>query len=244
MNTTVSVILNGFRRNHTLREQVLSISNQSYSINSLMYWQNTANDTRYDLSSLVEKKADIAISSRNYGVWSRFAFALNARTDYICIIDDDTIPGNRWIENCINTYKTNPGLLGTIGLIFKEKTYSPKRRIGWDENNTSVEKVDIVGHNWFFHRDLLSVFWRELPEIDESFLVGEDIHFSHMIQKYTNLGTWVPPHPSEDKSFWGSINALKYGTDSNATANFAVPLMNQYLMKSISRGFKLIEDEE
>ena len=62
-----------------------------------------------------------------------------------------------------------------------------------------------------------------------------------MIQKYTNFGTWVPPHPSDDKSLWGSTNALKYGTDGNATANFAVPLMNQYLQKAISNGFKLIE---
>jgi hypothetical protein len=250
MQETVTVILNGYRRNHSLREQVEAISRQSYGITSLMYWQNTLNGQNYDLSPLVETKSDIAISSRNYGVWARFAYALNARTDYVCVIDDDTIPGDRWIENCICTHKTNPGLLGTIGLVFKQGEYSPLKRYGWQtwdrekgfvEQEKQVQRVDIVGHNWFFHRDLLSVFWRELPEIHESFLVGEDIHFSHMIQKYTNLGTWVPPHPSEDKSLWGSVNGMKYGADANATANFAVPLMNEFLQKAIGKGFNLME---
>jgi len=206
-----------------------------------MYWQNTLHGVGYDLSPLFENGAEVAISNKNYGVWSRFAYSLNARADYICIIDDDTIPGNRWIENCLKTHETNPGLLGTIGLVFKENSYNPKRRIGWDQNNSTIEQADIVGHNWFFHRDLLSVFWRELPPITDTFLVGEDIHFSHMIQKYTTLKTWVPPHPTDDKSLWGSINALKYGTDGNATANFAVPMMGEFLKRSISQGFRLME---
>lgn len=163
MNEKVAIILNGFRRNHTLREQVEAIKTQSHKNCTLMYWQNTLHGVGYDLSPLFENGAEVAISNKNYGVWSRFAYSLNARADYICIIDDDTIPGNRWIENCLKTHETNPGLLGTIGLVFKENSYNPKRRIGWDQNNSTIEQADIVGHNWFFHRDLLSVFWRELP---------------------------------------------------------------------------------
>jgi hypothetical protein len=179
-------------------------------------------------------------------VWARFAHALNARTDYVCVIDDDTIPGDMWIENCLDTYETHPGLLGTIGLRFQNKSYSVRLedRIGWQTNNNTTEKVDIVGHNWFFARDLLSVMWRELPPIDHSFLVGEDIHFSHMIQKYTDFGTYVPPHPSDNKRLWGSLKAAQYGGDANATANFAVPMMHDYLTGCIDRGFKLLGDDK
>jgi cellulose synthase/poly-beta-1,6-N-acetylglucosamine synthase-like glycosyltransferase len=240
---TVSVILNGYKRNHTLREQVEAVENQTHKVDTIMYWQNTS-QLRYDLSPLVDKGHDIAVSTKNYGVWARFAYALNAKTDYVCVIDDDTIPGDRWIENCVNTYETHPGLLGTIGLIFENSNgYNVlgENRFGWDNNNTEVKKVDIVGHNWFFHRDLLSVFWRELPSVDESFLVGEDIHFSHMIQKYTDMGTWVPPHPPEDRRLWGSLKAIQYGGDANATANFAVPMMGEYLKRCVSEGFKLIK---
>ena len=73
--------------------------------------------------------------------------------------DDDTIPGKKWFENCLETIKQNEGLLGTQGLRFKSKTrYSPNICIGWDNPNIKTEKVDIVGHCWFFKREWLSTF--------------------------------------------------------------------------------------
>ena len=71
-------------------------------------------------------------------------------------------------------------------------------RFGWDVNpvcagnNTEPVEVDIVGPLGSSLEDLLSVFWRELPGKQWSMLCGEDIHFSHMIQKYADLKTYVP----------------------------------------------------
>ena len=156
---------------------------------------------------------------------ARFAYALNCRTDYVCVLDDDTIPGTRWIENCVKTYETHPGLLGGIGLWFNNKNYELEllengevAKFGWQVNNPEPVQVDIVGHSWFFARDLLSVFWREIPDNRWTMLCGEDIHFSHMLQKYTDLKTWVPPHPPKDTSMWSSLKAIQYGGDHLATA--------------------------
>tara|TARA_Y100000114_G_scaffold134868_1_gene135315 strand:+ start:710 stop:1519 length:810 start_codon:yes stop_codon:yes gene_type:complete len=248
MNESVTVILNGFKRNHTLREQVEAVSNQTKKVDTIMYWQNTSPDTQYDLNSLVEKNSHISISNTNYGVWARFAHALNAKTDYVCVIDDDTIPGDMWIENCIETYRSGyTGVLGTIGLLFQDKGYNlrgAEDRLGWHTNIEEVRQVDIVGHNWFFHRDMLSYFWRELPSIEQQMIVGEDIHFSHMLQKYsTEHATWVPPHPADNKRMWGSLKAMEYGSDQFATANQGVPLMGEYLNRCIEDGFMLLSDE-
>ena len=76
--------------------------------------------------------------------------------------------------------------------------------IGRDNPNSKTEKVDIVGHCWFFKREWLSTFWRELPPNDFSNIAGEDIHFSYTIQKYLGLETFVPPHPPNDFDLWGS----------------------------------------
>jgi hypothetical protein len=103
-------------------------------------------------------------------------------------------------------------------------------------------EVDIVGHSWFFSRDMLSVFWRELPNPNDKF-VGEDMHFSHMIQKYTDMKTYVPPHPVSDNSLWGSLKGFQYGGDGAATANFAVPMMDEYYKKIIKSGFKVINEK-
>ena len=168
MTKTVTVILNGYKRNH-LKEQVEALDNQTHPVEEIFYWQNTVDGFAYDEDTY--SNLNSALSNYNYGVWARFAYALNARTDYVCVIDDDTIPGSKWIENCVNTYETHPGLLGGIGLWFKNKNYEldllpngEVAKFGWQVNNEKPVQVDIVGHSWFFARDLLSVFWREIPD--------------------------------------------------------------------------------
>jgi|TARA_Y100000015_G_scaffold17427_1_gene16785 hypothetical protein len=248
MSKTVSVILNGYKRNH-LKEQVDAIKSQTHPVEEIFYWQNTVPGFSYDEDTYSELNS--ALSNYNYGVWARFAYALNCRTDYVCVLDDDTVPGTRWIENCVKTYETHPGLLGGIGLWFNNKNYELEllengevAKFGWQVNNPEPVQVDIVGHSWFFARDLLSVFWREIPDRRWTMLCGEDIHFSHMLQKYTDLKTWVPPHPPEDTSMWSSLKAIQYGGDHLATANTTVQTgeMAKYLSYCCDNGFKLIKD--
>ena len=76
-------------------------------------------------------------------------------------------------------------------------------------------------------------------------LCGEDIHFSHMIQKYTDLKTYVPPHPSDDTSLWSSLKAVQYGGDQHATANITLGTgeMRDYLKHCVSNGFVLYKDK-
>ena len=256
MSNSITVVLNGYKRSH-LKEQVEAIHAQSVPVKEIFYWQNTAPGFDYDQDTYSQLNS--AISNYNYGVWARFAYALNARSDYICVLDDDTIPGTKWLENCLNTHQTHPGLLGGIGLRFKDGTYAIDQlpdgkyaKFGWDNNsvwagnNIEPVEVDIVGHSWFFSRDLLTVFWRELPEDYWTLLCGEDIHFSYMVQKYTNLKTYVPPHPSNDTSMWSSLKAIQYGADQHATCyiNLSTGEMSKYLQYCIDKGFILYRDKK
>jgi hypothetical protein len=126
-------------------------------------------------------------------------------------------------------------------------------RYGWDNvnpdvygNNEEVVEVDIVGHSWFFARDLLSVMWRELPAEHWSMLCGEDIHFSYMLQKYTDLKTYVPPHPKDDTRMWSSLKAIQYGADQYATAyeTLGSGEMKKYLQHCVDNGFVLYRDRK
>ncbi len=215
MSSDITVILNGFRRGKNLNPQIKALENQTVKPSDIMLWYNNpGNIFRYNLLAIRKTKA--AVSNHNFGVWSRFFYSLNAKTKYVCIFDDDTIPGSRWLENCLNTIKKKRGLLGTIGLIFDDKKdYYKHKRYGWDNPNEKIKQVDIVGHSWFFEREFLTAFCREMPLLDVN-LCGEDIHFSYTLQKYFNLNTYVPPHPKDDKSLWGSIDGWRLGVDKNA----------------------------
>jgi hypothetical protein len=197
----ITVILNGYKRPYALAQQLEAIKSQTLQAQTVMMWQNKGSEFDFDLINSTQH----ASCNSNLGVWARFSYALNAKTPYICILDDDTIPGSKWLENCISTIQQYDGLLGTIGVRYESnEAYWPSHRIGWANPNENVEQVDIVGHSWFFRREWLSTFWRELPEIDQSVYVGEDIHFSYTLQKYLNKNTYVPPHPANDIEMWGS----------------------------------------
>ena len=122
--------------------------------------------------------------------------------------------------------------------------YVDHQRCGWPTKNESTVRVDLVGHAWFFKREWLSIFWGELPEINQSKLVGEDMHFSYTLQKYANIGTYVPPHPKNNRDMWGSIPeyAWEHGTDSNAISvnHSNMNLMGEVYRGYVNKGFKTI----
>lgn len=239
----VTVILNGYKRGKNLELQYDSVKTQTLRPKEIMLWQNKGED----FDSEITNKMVHVNSNKNFGVWARFAFALNAETEYICIFDDDTIPGKKWLENCYNTIQKHDGLLGTIGVRFLSDTsYQPIHRIGWANPNENTEQVDIVGHAWFFRREWLSTFWRELPDSNQSKIVGEDIHFSYTLQKYLNKNTYVPPHPKDNLEMWGSNPNLawKLGQDSPAISmnQNNLKIMSNTYVNYINKGFKIMKN--
>jgi glycosyltransferase involved in cell wall biosynthesis len=250
---SVTVILNGYKRGYTLEEQFEAIKNQTYKNIQIILWANVIDNKIYKFPENIVNQCNSIISNTNYGTWGRFTAALNAKTKYIAIIDDDTIPGSMWIENCLNTIKTNDGVLTARGIIFDEmfessypspQSYKP---YGWCNPNSETMRVDMGCQSWFFEKNLLRAFWAEMPEVNPM-NYGEDTHISYVAQKYFGLYTYVPPHPEDNKEMWGSnpIKALKYGEDSAALSwsNDANMGMNKYWNYVRSNGYKILADEK
>ena len=248
MSHEITAIVNIFRRGYALENQIEAIKNQSIPPKSIMIWNNGNKEidlTKYKNDSFYK----VFDCNYNSGVWSRFLISQLADTEYVCIFDDDTIPGHNWFKNCIDSMNKKEALYGTIGVIFKnEHNYDVLKRYGWDSgnngNNDISKPVDIIGHSWFFKKNWISYFTREPLKIKEYFCVGEDIHFSYMLQKYANISTLIPPHPSSDLSLFGSLpkTAWDLGCDGNSGSslmNTQNPFDNPFL-DALSNGFKIL----
>ena len=217
---SITAVLTLYKRPHTLVEQLSAIQNQSVPPENVIIWVNHVEGvTIPEIPVELNKNVIIIQSSKNFGVWARFTVGLLVNSKYVCVFDDDTIPGCDWFKNCIETMKTHRGLLGTIGLRFlRGNNYHAEPRIGWDGPNNTPQQVDIVGHAWFFEKCWLSYLWEYIPDYNEMLVSGEDVGFSYCLQKH-GINTYVPPHPIENTNLWGSMreSAYKYGTDDNAT---------------------------
>lgn len=210
----ITVILNSYRRPYNLELQVKMIREQTKKPTQIWLWVNDHEDNRgFDYSSLGIDR--VFQNDYNWKFYGRFAAALLADTKYIAIFDDDTVPGYRWFENCLTTMEAQEGILGSAGVVLDDKFYVQHRRVGWPSQNSEITQVDLVGHAWFFKRDWLQYLWREMPTTWDN---GEDIQFSYLAQKYGNIQTYCPPHPSTDKSMHGSILGNELGVDSKATS--------------------------
>tara|TARA_R110002110_G_scaffold17363_5_gene73441 strand:- start:2367 stop:3962 length:1596 start_codon:yes stop_codon:yes gene_type:complete len=211
----ITVILNSYRRPYNLKKQIDAIRNQTKPPKEIWLWVNQHPDN--ENYSYKEFNIDkIFNNDYNWKFYGRFAGALLADTEYVAIFDDDTVPGKKWFENCLDTMGETEGILGSAGIILDDKYYFRHQRCGWPTHNSERVEVDLVGHAWFFKRDWLQYLWREKPPTWDN---GEDIHFSYATQKYGGIKTYCPPHPPEDQEMHGSVMGNELGIDEKATSN-------------------------
>jgi hypothetical protein len=249
---SVTFVLNGFKRPHVLKEQYDAIKRQTFKDFDIFLWINLVDSRSLEFDQNIINDCHSIISNTDFGSWGRFSAALNAKTKYVCIIDDDTIPGSKWLENCLETMKTHRGVLSTRGVIANlghdltypaPQSYTP---IGWCNPNETVTRVDMGCHSWFIEKEWLRAFWGEMP-VTIPMRYGEDTHISYVVKKYFGFNTYVPPHPKNDVEMWGSMpeTAIRYGEEPVAismdyNANVG---MNKYWNFVRSNGYKIIAEE-
>ncbi len=228
-----------------MEEQVERILNQTLRPREIILWYNAPPKKLgiFERKQLVSFKNDKyvkkIICDYNFGIIPRFTLASCLESEYVCIFDDDTMPGERWFENCLNHVESEQALCGTIGLRYLSKTelQTEKPRMGWEGMNEKLEYVDLVGHSWFFRREWAKYFWDEDPV---SYTFGEDIHFCAMLQRH-GIRSACPPHPHSDKSLWGSVKPER-GVDKVAISCGSDKSVEfwQVVKHEIERGYKPI----
>lgn len=235
----ITVILNSYKRAQYLPEQIRAIKNQSVPVEEIMVWSNRPEEgAQYNIDDLGVK---VAYANHNFKFHARFAFGLLAKTEYVAFFDDDTIPGPKWFESCLNHSKEDV-ILGSTGVRYLGDAYDPHEKYGWNGiKSDKLEDVDLVGHSWFMKRSTLKYLWQQDPISWEN---GEDIQLSGFSYMYGDIKTAVPPHTLENKDEWGSIKGMDYGNDQNAShwkSNHS-PLRNEISSVLIKQGYKKVID--
>jgi len=224
MSGSVTVILNCYKRPEYLEEQIKAIRAQSIPPESIWLWVNSTKENRktkfYNLGLDKVFKSDT-----NCKYHARFAIGLIAQTDYVAFFDDDTIPGKKWFENCLNTMEETPGILGGAGCVLQSRSYVQHRRMGWPTQNEFTEPVDLVGHAWFMRRDDLNHMWSETPLTLEN---GEDIQLGYLAKKNGGVQCYCPPHPVDKPELHSSLKPEQYGNDAKASSNGGLMSIPQF----------------
>jgi hypothetical protein len=218
----ITVILNVYKRPHTLEKQIEAIKAQTVPISdeNIWIWYNKSDVVQPPIKNGKHKTFRC---NHNFKFHGRFAAAMLAQTEYIAMFDDDVIPGKNWFKNCLDTMEIYQSagkntMLGGSGVLLDISTqYTPNIKVGWNGNHFGFPtNVDLVGHAWFWKTEHTKYMWYEKPITWDN---GEDIMFSYQLQKYGNVETVVPPHPETDKTLWSCdpIFGFKHGNDKVAS---------------------------
>lgn len=251
ISVDVDVVLTCYKRPQILRQQLDAVKNQTLAPRRIFLYQDGIDGYfKIELNDRILADFDACkISATNGGVWKRFEFAEDVcKSPYVCLFDDDTIPGARWLENCHMNMMQQRGVFVTNGVILSDAKSYPEHGLnaGWHVPNKKTCAVDFGGHSWFFERECLAPMLAK-PWRGKYKLVGEDMTISVAAQEL-GIGTYVPQHPQKILTLWGSHPDLgwKYGRDESAIhVNPANILEMRHALAEIhANGWRLLIDED
>ncbi|MBR4904563.1 MAG: glycosyltransferase family 2 protein [Selenomonadaceae bacterium] len=243
----IDVVLTCYKRPQVLAQQLDAIKNQTLKPHRIFLYQDGIEGYyKVELNDKILSEFDACkISAKNCGVWKRFEFAKEiAKSPYVCVFDDDTIPGARWLENCHINMMQNRGVYGTNGVLVANPENYPREKlsVGWHNPNLRTCAVDLVGHAWFLEREYLEWMLAK-PYSKKHKLAGEDMALSFAALE-RGFGTYVPQHPKKILSLWGSLPEFgwKYGTDEAAISmsNNNLRIMRSTLKEMHSDGWRFL----
>lgn len=195
---SLSVILNQWRRPY-LEMQLQHIYAQTtfgreFDEHNVYVYQN---ESHVDIEPLRAryKFQHVHCKDNNFKYFGRFTLPLILDTEYVTVIDDDTMPGPRWFQNCLEHMVGENCVLIPEGRIITK--LQPFEDIGVMCQDARAEKqrVDFGMKGWFFRRDLIKTFWQYTPHMLDT---GEDIHLCAVARLYAGLKTYIPKCPTID----------------------------------------------
>lgn len=223
----VTIVLNIWKRNH-ISEQINSLLSQTIlprEIWIIHYEDNVIIKNVVEFYKQYFQNIIIIKSDKNLKYFGRFSLAINITTNFSWLIDDDVIPGNKWMENCVNKCESLNSVIASTGRIIPKNNFQPEKYRDVDRNKYFVgdmnflfknfcEKDTIVDYgcnSYFFKTKWLKAYWSIWPA---TFLTGEDIHLSATCKYVLGIDTYV----IEQSDIASSGNTKKaYGNDDTAT---------------------------
>lgn len=207
----VTTVITVCDRLEYLKDQIDAIENQTVESDIFIHWNNSE-DYNLKYPAFVYKNTE-----KHFSLYTRFYNSLNIRTPYIFIPDDDILPGEEYLERCIEFSKQQDDkvLIGVLGMKFAngERVYNVQERIGLAHNSfpSKPVKVDMVGQGYFMHSDVLKHYATQKPLHP----YGEDIHLAYTM--YTNgIPIYVLNIDKNDKKTYPDLTLGQRGNDEHS----------------------------
>lgn len=207
-----AAVITMYKRQDYLAEQLFAIKNQSIPPKQIVVIQNE-NHMEIDKFLLEKYEVKLIRSSIN-SLYFRWIVGYLLDANYICVFDDDVIPGSRWIESCIYSCEKYNALIGPSGR--RAAPFNEDRAWKSIENlsKDTYELCDWVCNSYFFKKDWIK-YITQYPRYENTQKTFDDIQLATSLKMCGGVNTIVPPQ-SDKKSEWNGHIKREYGHDEHA----------------------------
>lgn len=227
--SAITAVITLWKRNY-LEEQLESLLTQTHPPEQIVLLQNEAG--AMDIGPVVDtfRKRHPGIicikSDVNLKYFVRFTIGSLLQTEYLLFIDDDIIPGRRWLELCVEKSRQYNAVIAPSGRLIPKDSFRPEKMFifrrtekymigdaSYTEENLAPRDthVDYGCNSYFIRSEWIRHFWAVWPHTLQS---GEDIHLSASLMIGGAIPTVVPQQTSAETS--GNLRRT-YGGDVHAS---------------------------
>lgn len=201
MQKTYSVIIPSFRRHENIPLIVKRLKESTIKPTKILIWNdNDEPPGKYLNPDDFDDDVEIVNSNTNrWCTWAGFMMAFCFDTDFVAVVDDDTLPGRKWFEFCLNNIGCGKQIFSGFGIKLVSNKYDDRKawfsRVSKEVN---FVKVDMAGQSYFFPKDAIIPLFTMRPPF---WYNNVDLHFSFMARK-AGYKIFVPfPTESEQLPF-------------------------------------------
>jgi glycosyltransferase involved in cell wall biosynthesis len=198
-------VLTAYKRNY-FELQIESLISQTVPPDVIVIFQNESHTDLTQIKQKYGEKIKIIKSELNTKFWGRFAISQIFNSEFVLILDDDIIPGNKWVENCFRLALEKNCVVCANGRSFNNDN-------GFGDSGVvdTDTRAAFGGHSWFFKKEWLAHFWNFSPVTYDT---GEDITFCAAVKILGGIETWVPKQSLHDGT---SAHMRNFSGDDNAS---------------------------
>jgi Glycosyl transferase family 2 len=224
----VTIILSIWKRSY-FEEQMDALLSQTCLPEAIWVIQF---ENHIEITSLIEHYKRIfpslfyIKSDVNLKYFARFNLAMHVQSEYVWLLDDDIIPGKKWLETACEKCRSFNTVVCCTGRIIPKDDFLPEKAAAGDiprffigdcyntdDINYCLEDtfVDFGCNSYFMRTEWLKDFWAISPF---TLSIGEDIHLSATLKMLKNIATMVPAQMCEETT--GNLKK-QYGRDENSS---------------------------
>ena len=175
---TITAIIQSYRRQENIPIIIKRLKEQTYPPSRIIVW-NDNDGSGKDLC--IDGIEIINTNSNEWHNCGSFLIAYFCTTDYVCIIDDDALPGKKWFEFCLKQIGNEKQIISGFGIILRSNKYTGRAEVrSRVSKDLKFTQVDMAGNIYFFWKSAVLPMFSKRPPLWDHI---SDLHFSFMARK-------------------------------------------------------------